>query len=80
MDGCVSTGFLGIWLTGTNKMKGTVCLDAELVFRGLMAAHLKVEFTYYKMVSDLEGFVTIWGYGNVVCSVIQESLVLMFRR
>ena len=70
---------MSIWLSRRNKMKGQGSTDATLIFRGLVATRLKVEFAYYKMVSDLEEFVSVWGgEGNVLCSVADQSLVLNF--
>lgn len=43
-----------------------------------MAARLKIEFAYYKMVSDIDEFILIWGVGNVLCNVVNESLFLFF--
>lgn len=69
---------MSIWLTRKNKMKGTGSVNVELVFRGLVAARLQVEFVYYKMMSDLREFASVWGVGDVLCNVAQESLVLSF--
>lgn len=69
---------MSIWLTRRNKMKGTGSIHPEPMFRGLVAARLKIEFAYYKMVSDIDEFILIWGVGNVLCNVVNESLFLFF--
>lgn len=35
-------------------------------------------FVYYKMVSDLEEFVSIWGAGEVLCDVVHRTPRLHF--
>ncbi len=59
-------------------MKGTGSADAELMLSGLMAARLKTEFTYDKMVSNSEEFVAIWGAESVVCNEVDNTLKLSF--
>lgn len=59
---------MSIWLSRRNKMKGLGSTDAILMFRGLVAARLKVEFTYYRMVSNLEEFVLGEGGCFMFCS------------
>lgn len=69
---------MSVWLTRKNKMKGSGSVDVSSMFRGLVAARLRIEFTYYKMISEMEEFVSIWGVGNVLCVVNGESLTLTF--
>ena len=57
-------------------MKGLGSTEATLLFKGLVATRLKIEFMYYKMVSNLEEFVFVWGEGDVLCTVVDQSLVL----
>ena len=49
-------------------MKETGSVDVDLMFRGLVAARLRIEFAYYKMVADLNEFIAIWGGGDVFMS------------
>ena len=69
---------MSIWLTRRNKMKEAGSVDVDLMFRGLVAARLRIEFAYYKMVADLNEFISIWGGGDVLCRVIDELLILSF--
>ncbi len=68
---------MSIWLT--RKMKGTGSTDVDFMFRGLVAACLKTEFTYNKIVCNLEEFVFIWGAGDVLCNVVDETLIVSFK-
>ncbi len=49
-------------------MKGTGSTDTPFMFRGLVAAQLKIEFTFH--VSKLEEFVSIWGAEDVLCNIV----------
>lgn len=57
-------------------MKGAGSVNSEIMFKGLVAARLKVEFVYYKMVSNIEEFLSIWGISGVFCEVTEDNLVL----
>ncbi len=61
---------MSIWLSRRNMMKGPGSTNAVLMFRGLVATQLRVEFTYYRMISDLEEFVSVWGEGGFLCPVV----------
>ena len=50
---------MSIWLTRRNKIKETGSVDVDLMFRGLVATRLRMEFAYYKMVADLNEFISI---------------------
>lgn len=67
---------MSIWLTRRNTIKQTGSVDLESMFRGLVAGRVKIEFAYYKIISDLEEFMGIWGLGGVLCTVYQEALVM----
>lgn len=48
------------------------------MLRGLVAAHMKIEFVYYKIVSNIEKFVSVWGVSGVGRNVIERKLALNF--
>ncbi|KAK7887032.1 hypothetical protein WMY93_026653 [Mugilogobius chulae] len=54
---------LSTWLTRRNQMRGSGSTDCELMLKRLVAARLKVEFSYSTLVGDLENFegVGLWG-------------------
>ncbi len=43
------------------------------MFLGLVAARLKVEFAYYKMVDCLPKCVDIWGVNEVLCTLCENN-------
>ena len=69
---------MSIWLSRRNKIQGAGSVEAELMTKGLVAARIRIEFSYHKMISRLEEFVDMWGQDYVLCSVEQELLVLTF--
>lgn len=69
---------LAIWKTRKNKLLGTGSVDAECVLKGLVAARIKVEFSYFKMVNNVLEFSTVWTVGKVLCEIVDEVLILYF--
>lgn len=69
---------LAIWKTRKNKMLGQGSISAVPMFLGLVAARLKVEFAYYKLVDCLPMFLYSWGVNDVLCTVYENELVLSF--
>lgn len=53
-------------------------VNSDIMFKGIVGARLKVELVYYKMVSDTEEFVSVWGISGVLCKVTGDDLVLHF--
>ncbi len=41
-------------------MLGIGSIDAEMVLKGMITARIKIEYTYYKLVSDIVMFSEIW--------------------
>ena len=67
---------LAIWKTRKNRILGRGPVDTVLMVGGLLAARLRLEYTYY--VQDLDTFTNIWGIGGVLCAVGEEGLELKF--
>lgn len=55
-------------------MRGIRFVNPELMFKGLVAAHLKIEFVFYRMITLClsEGLVVFY-------VVSQHSLVMIFK-
>lgn len=50
-----------------------------LNFKSLVSARIRIEFTYYEMVADLDHFISFWGgEGNVLYTVNNELRGLSF--
>ncbi len=62
-----------------NKLSGQGSLDVLNIFKGLVAARLRIEHAYYKMIKCMGTFMYIWGLNEVLCTVDEEDdLMLAF--
>ncbi len=68
---------LSIWKTRKNKMLGIGSIDAEMVLKGMITARIKIEYTYYKLVSDIVMFSEIWSVGGVLCQIGENEMLLL---
>ena len=57
-----------------NRVRGQGSENVVSIMAGLVAAQLKIEFSYYKMIEQSEVFVSMWGLTDVLCSVRENSL------
>ena len=64
--------------SGKNQTEGAGNTNPMQVLKGLVAARLRVEFAYYKLVDNLETFVSLWAQEEVLCSVQDGELCLSF--
>lgn len=69
---------LAIWKTRKNRLRGEGTEDAVLMLTGMLAARLRVEFEFYRLINKSDIFVNLWGVQDVLCSVVENSLVLNF--
>jgi len=73
------TAKLVIWKTRKNKLLWQDAISVVPMFLGIVAARLKVEFVYYKLVGCLPKFVEIWCVNEVLCTLCERNeLVLTF--
>ena len=59
-------------------MDGSGDWDCTRVFKRLVGARLKIEFSYSLMVGGLEDFGELWTMGGVLCAVQGRTLELTF--
>lgn len=71
------TAKLVIWKTRKNKLLGQDVLSVVPMFLGFVAARLKVEFAYYKLVDRIPKFIEIWGVNEVLCTVCENNEMLL---
>ena len=65
---------LAIWKTRKNSIRR---LQGSVDVMRMLAARLRVEFAYYKLVNNIELFMGIWGIQRLLCLVtVEENLVL----
>ena len=65
---------LATWKSRKNKRLGKGSFEAGDIVLGLVAARLRVEFTYYKLVRNLSQFVSVWGINGMLCEVEEGNL------
>ncbi|KAL7389733.1 hypothetical protein ABVT39_008789 [Epinephelus coioides] len=69
MNFLLGSAKLAIWLTRKNRTLDCGAVDPVEVLRGLLKARLRVEFSYYQLMEDLQAFSRVWAVGGVLCSV-----------
>ena len=70
---------LAIWKSRKNKLLEKGWTDPVHCLRGLVAARLRVEHTYFRLTNNLDGFKAVWAVRQVLCSLQEDgSLVLHF--
>jgi hypothetical protein len=70
---------LAIWKTRKDSIRGQGSVEVVGMLEGMLAARLRVEFAYYKMVNNIDLFMTIWDIQRLLCLVtVGDDLVLCF--
>ncbi|KAJ3605666.1 hypothetical protein NHX12_027711 [Muraenolepis orangiensis] len=60
---------MSIWLTRRNRVQGVGSVALLPVLRGLLKARLRVEYTYYHLMDNIQAFSHMWAVGGCLCSV-----------
>ncbi|KAJ3597303.1 hypothetical protein NHX12_000831 [Muraenolepis orangiensis] len=60
---------MAIWLTRRNRVQGVGSVALLPVLRGLLKARLRVEYTYYHLMDNIQAFSHMWAVGGCLCSV-----------
>lgn len=68
---------LAIWRTRKNRTLGIGSVDAERVLKGMVAARIKIEFAYFKLVNNIIDFSAIWSVGSFLCEVGQDGMLVL---
>ncbi len=71
------TAKLAIWKSRKNKLLGQVSLNVLNMFMGLVAARLRIEHAYYKLVKCVEAVIDVWGINYVLCTVNEDGDLLI---
>ena len=70
---------LSVWISRKNRIKGSGSIDPEKMFKGFVAARLRVEHTFYETTGQMEEFEHKWALAGVLCTVgLCGDLVLSF--
>ena len=65
---------MAVYVSRRRKVEEELNVDVVPVFVRMVKSRLLVEFSFYRAAHDLETFQLIWGYGGVLCSVIDGQL------
>ncbi len=52
--------------------------DVVSVLKGLLKYHIKIEFTYYKLVNDMDMFKCKWAVNHCICDVNVDECLLFY--
>ena len=69
---------LAIWKTRKNSIREQGSVDVMGMLEGMFAARLRVEFAYYKLVNNIDLFLSIWGIKRRLCLVSGEEELELF--
>ncbi|MGH0153854.1 UNVERIFIED_CONTAM: hypothetical protein FKN15_061920 [Acipenser sinensis] len=64
---------LAILKTRKNQLSGSGLTSLVVQFRVLVVSQIRVEFEYFKLVSNLEDFQERWCVGDALCVVSEEG-------
>ncbi|MBN3281143.1 YTX2 protein, partial [Polyodon spathula] len=64
---------LAILKTRKNQLSGSGLTSLVVQFRVLVVSQIRVEFEYFKLVSNLEDFQERWCVGDALCAVSEEG-------
>jgi len=64
-----------IYISRKKMLKGIVGQKVEMVFKNLVKSRVLIDFKFYKLVNDYEGFLQRWGYNETVCTVVEGMVV-----
>ncbi len=65
---------MAIYISRRNKVDGSLDCDASTLFVRMIRARLKVDFDFYKSKNNVEEFIFIWCYKDVMCSIVDNML------
>lgn len=74
----IGTAKLAIWKTRKNKGLELAATNSRVMCMSLVAARLRMEFTYYSLTNNVSAFCEIWCINEVLCVVHDDQLVLGF--
>lgn len=74
----IGTAKLAIWKTRKNKELKVGSTNVEMMLKCMVKGRIKIEFSYYKLINDVERFLRIWGINEVLCVFDDADLFFTF--
>lgn len=69
---------LAIWLSRKKHLNGVGSTDTVPILKGLLKSHIKIEFTYYKLVNEIEMFKYKWAVNKCFCDVNFDGVLELY--
>ncbi len=66
---------MAIYLSRKNKLENLVGVDVTLIFRCMLRARLKTNFSFFTLTNNIEEFEKMWCFKQVLCSVKNDELL-----
>lgn len=65
---------LAVYVSRKNKMENRAGQEAASVWCCNVRCRLRLEFSFYKMINDLDSFKNILCHRNILCTVVKDEL------
>ncbi|XP_015258051.1 PREDICTED: uncharacterized protein LOC107103050 [Cyprinodon variegatus] len=69
----ISEAKMAIYLTRRDKLQEGPQLDAVALWKCNIKARLRLEFCFHRATGDLKGFIQLWGFNNVLCTISEPG-------
>ncbi|XDV25251.1 hypothetical protein PO909_029197 [Leuciscus waleckii] len=69
---------MAIWLTRKSKLSDKGSTDVFLVLKGLIKSRINIEYSYYKLINDLESFKYRWEVKQCICEVDSDECLQIY--
>lgn len=66
---------MAIYLSRRNKVAESLDTDAVLIFKRMVKARLKTDYSYFCLTKNVGEFETMWCLRNALCSVENDDLI-----
>lgn len=64
---------MAVWLSRRNKMEGSGITEPVTLMKMSLSTQLKIEFSYYKIIGDLDSFTKVRALEECICKVNEEG-------
>lgn len=68
---------LAIWKTRKSKLLGVGSCDPLEVCQGMVAARVKIEYAYGRLIEEMDSFMAVWGVGGLLCHKAANGEVVL---
>ncbi len=69
---------MAIWLSRKSKLIDSGSTDVILILKGLIKSCINIEYSYYKLVNNLQMFYQKWGVNQCICEVDSDDCLNIY--